>query len=319
MTLDIDRELQLVFGGILGLLVLASSIAAWLKTRLHSDSARATLENARQRINAWWVMSAVFGTALLTGAKGSLLLFFFLSWLALREFITLTPTSRADHGTLFVSFFILTPIQYLLIGIGWYGLFTVFIPVYGFLFIPIRSALVGDTERFLERIAKIQWGLMVAVYCVSYAPALLTIELQNYRGENAKLLLFLIVVVQLSDVFQYLWGKSFGRHKIAPDVSPNKTWEGFVGGVATATLLGTGLYWLTPFNPWQAAIMSFLCCLLGFAGGLTMSAIKRDRGVKDFGNLIEGHGGILDRIDSLCFSAPVLFHLTRFFFSVPAP
>ena len=319
MNLQIDRDLQLVFGGILGLLVLASTLAAWLKTRLHSDSARATLENARQRINAWWVMSAVFGTALLTGANGSLLLFFFLSWLALREFITLTPTSRADHGTLFVSFFILTPIQYLLIGIGWYGLFTVFIPVYGFLFVPIRSALVGDTERFLERIAKIQWGLMVAVYCVSYAPALLTIELQNYRGENAKLLLFLIVVVQLSDVFQYLWGKSFGRHKIAPDVSPNKTWEGFLGGVLTATLLGTGLYWLTPFSPWQAAIMSFVCCLLGFAGGLTMSAIKRDRGVKDFGNLIEGHGGILDRIDSLCFSAPVLFHLTRFFFSVPAP
>lgn len=319
MTLQIDRELQLVFGGILGLLVVATLFSAWLATRLQSDSARATLENARQRINAWWLMSAVFGGALLTGAKGSLLLFFFLSLLALREFITLTPTLRADHGTLFWCFFVMTPIQYLLIGIGWYGLFIIFIPVYGFLFIPIRSALVGDTERFLERIAKIQWGLMIAVYCVSYAPALLTIELRGFRGENAKLLLFLIVVVQLSDVFQYLWGKGMGRHKIAPDVSPNKTWEGFLGGVACATLLGTGLYWLTPFNPWQAALMAFICCLLGFAGGLTMSAIKRDGGVKDFGNLIEGHGGILDRIDSLCFSAPVLFHLSRFFFSASSP
>lgn len=317
MTFDIDRELQLVFGGILGLLVVASLFSAWLGTRLKSDSARATLANARQRINAWWVMSAVFGFALVAGPKGSLFLFFLLSLLALREFITLTPTLRADHGTLFWSFFVIAPLQYLLIAIGWYGLYSIFIPVYAFLFVPIRSALMGETERFLERIAKIQWGLMVAVYCVSYAPALLMIDLENYSGQNAKLLLFLIVVVQLSDVFQYLWGKSFGKHKIAPDVSPNKTWEGFVGGVATATLLGTGLYWLTPFDPRQAAIMSFICCLLGFAGGLTMSAIKRDRGVKDFGNLIEGHGGILDRIDSLCFSAPVLFHLTRFFFSAP--
>ena len=298
-------------------MILASSVAAWLATRVKSESGRATLANARQRINAWWVMSAVFGGALLTGAKGSLLLFLLISLLALREFITLTPTLRADHGTLFWSFFVITPIQYLLIYIGWYGLFTIFIPVYAFLFVPIRSALMGETERFLERIAKIQWGLMVAVYCVSYAPALLVIELKNYRGENAKLLLFLIVVVQLSDVFQYLWGKSLGKHKISPDVSPNKTWEGFLGGVATATLLGTGLYWLTPFEPRQAAVMAFVCCLLGFAGGLTMSAIKRDRWVKDFGNLIEGHGGILDRIDSLCFSAPVLFHLTRFFFSLP--
>lgn len=317
MTLSIDHELQLVFFGILGLLVVATVVGALLARRVTSESGKATLANARQRINAWWVMSGVFGFALVAGPQGSLLLFLFLSLLALREFITPTPTLREDHGTLFWSFFVIAPLQYLLIAIGWYGLYSIFIPVYAFLFVPIRSALMGETERFLERIAKIQWGLMVAVYCVSYAPALLMIELQHYRGENAKLLLFLIVVVQLSDVFQYLWGKSFGRHKIAPDVSPNKTWEGFLGGVATATLLGTGLYWLTPFTPGQAAVMAFVCCLLGFAGGLTMSAIKRDRGVKDFGNLIEGHGGILDRIDSLCFSAPVLFHLTRFFFSVP--
>jgi phosphatidate cytidylyltransferase len=315
MKLIVDHELLWAFGGILGLLLVASLVAAGLGKRSMSPSARATLDNARQRINAWWLMSGVFGAALLTGTMGSIMLFFCLSLLALREFISLTPTLRADHGTLFWSFFVITPLQYLLVGVGWYGLFSIFIPVYGFLFIPIRSALVGETERFLERIAKIQWGLLIAVYCVSHAPALLMLEIRDFRGENAKLLLFLIVVVQLSDVFQYLWGKTLGRHKIAPEVSPNKTWEGFVGGVATASLLGTGLFWLTPFAPWQAAILALICCLLGFAGGLTMSAIKRDRGVKDFGDVIEGHGGILDRIDSLCFSAPVLFHLTRYFFS----
>lgn len=315
MKLVVDHELLWAFGGILGLLLVASLVAAWLGRRPLGPSARATLDNARQRINAWWLMSAVFGAALLTGTTFSILFFFLLSLLALREFISLTPTLRADHGTLFWSFFVITPLQYLLVGVGWYGLFSIFIPVYGFLFIPIRSALVGETERFLERIAKIQWGLLIAVYCVSHAPALLMLEIRDFRGQNAKLLLFLIVVVQLSDVFQYLWGKTLGRHKIAPEVSPNKTWEGFVGGVATATLLGAGLFWLTPFAPWQAALMALICCLLGFAGGLTMSAIKRDRGVKDFGDVIEGHGGILDRIDSLCFSAPVLFHLTRYFFS----
>lgn len=317
MSLTIDRELQWIFGGILGLLVVATVVAAWLAQRVTSDSARATVANARARINAWWMMSAVFGLSLLGGIQGAVLLFFLLSLLALREFVTLTPTIRADHGTLVWSFFVITPLQYLLVWIGWYGLFVIFIPVYGFLFIPIRTAVIGETDRFLERIAKIQWALMIAVYCVSYAPALLMLEIHNYRGQNAKLLLFLIVVVQLSDVFQYLWGKTFGRHKIAPDVSPNKTWEGFLGGVGTATALGAALHWLTPYTPAVAGLFALVCCLLGFAGGLTMSAIKRDRGVKDFGNILEGHGGILDRIDSLCFSAPVLFHLTRFFFSEP--
>jgi phosphatidate cytidylyltransferase len=155
---------------------------------------------------------------------------------------------------------------------------------------------------------------MVCVYCISYAPALLILDVPGYKHQNAKLLLYLVIVVQLSDVFQYVWGKLLGKRKIAPLVSPNKTWEGFVGGIATASLLGTSLWWMTPFSPLQALGISLLITLLGFAGGLIMSAIKRDRGVKDFGSIIEGHGGILDRMDSICFSAPVFFHVTRFFF-----
>ena len=156
---------------------------------------------------------------------------------------------------------------------------------------------------------------MVCVYCVSHAPALLMLDLPGFEGRGARLLFFLIVVVQISDVLQYVWGKLLGKHKIAPVVSPSKTWEGFIGGALSATAIGAGLWWLTPYTPRQAALMAFLVVLLGFAGGLTMSAIKRDRGIKDYGALIEGHGGILDRIDSLCFAAPVLFHLTRYFWS----
>jgi phosphatidate cytidylyltransferase len=315
--MNLDRELLWTFGGVLGLLLVASVAGAILSRTARSESGRATVANMNSRIRAWWLMAAVFALSLGTGGIGSVVLFGLLSFLALREFITLTPTRRADHMTLFWAFFVITPLQYVLVGIGWYGLFSIFIPVYAFLFVPIRTAIGGDTEGFLERAAKIQWGLMVCVYCVSYAPAILKLELRGYEGQNGKLLLFLILVVQISDVLQYVWGKLAGRHKIAPNVSPNKTWEGFVGGILCATGIGTALWWLTPYTPLQAAGMSLTVTLLGFAGGLTMSAIKRDRGVKDYGELIPGHGGILDRIDSICFAAPVLFHLTRYFFYLP--
>jgi phosphatidate cytidylyltransferase len=309
-----DRELLWLFGGIAGTLVVATAVGQTLRLTLDGAGARATIANVNARIGAWWLMSAAFLVATLTGGIGSIVLFALVSLLALREFITLSPTTRADHRALAWSFFIVTPIQYVLVGIEWYGLFSIMIPVYAFLFVATRIVLAGETERFLERAATIQWGLMACVYCVSYAPALFLLDIEGYETSTGKLLLFLVVVVQASDVLQYVWGKLLGRRRIAPSVSPNKTWEGFVGGIACATLLGTCLWWATPFNPWQAAAMSLLICLAGFAGGLVMSAIKRDRGVKDYGGLLPGHGGVLDRIDSLLFAAPVFFHVTRFFF-----
>jgi phosphatidate cytidylyltransferase len=193
-------------------------------------------------------------------------------------------------------------------------MFSIFMPVFGFLFVPVMAALADDHEDFLARAAKVQWGLMVCVYGVSYAPALLTLEIPGFTGA-ARLLFFLVSVVQLSDVFQYVWGKLLGKHRIAPRISPNKTVEGLIGGIASATAVGAALHWATPFSPLQAAGMAFLASILGFFGGLTMSAIKRDRGVKDWGTMIEGHGGMMDRIDSLCFAAPVFFHTTRYFFT----
>ena len=314
MSVGIDRELLWLLAGVLVVLVIATVTGAILARRVRSDAGRATVTNLNARIQAWWVMCAVFAIALLTRGVGSVLLFALISFFALREFITLTPTGQGDHRTLLWVFFLVTPIQYWLVWSDWYGLFAIFIPVFVFLLAPTRAALAGDTERFLERTATIQWALMICVYAVSHAPALLMLEIPGYEDGSVKLLLFLVIVVQSSDVLQYIWGKLFGRHRIAPTVSPNKTWEGFLGGIATATLIGTGLWWITPFAPWEAALMSVVISLMGFAGGLTMSAIKRDHGVKDFGTLIAGHGGILDRIDSLCFAAPIFFHLTRYYF-----
>jgi phosphatidate cytidylyltransferase len=311
--MQFDQELLWIVGGIVALLALSSTITFFLKRR--PGGPNKVVANLDARVKAWWVMVAVFGLALATGGLGSVILFGLMSFFALREFITLTPTRPGDHRTLFWAFFIVTPLQYYLVAMHWYGLFTILIPVYAFILVPTRSALAGDSEHFLERTAKIQWALMICVYCVSHVPALLMLQIPGYEGQNAKLLLFFVLVVQISDVLQYVWGKLFGQHAIAPTISPNKTVEGFWGGILSATAVGTALWWATPFLWWQAALFAFLLTLMGFFGGLVMSAIKRDRGVKDYGTMIEGHGGVMDRIDSLCFAAPVFFHLVRYCFT----
>lgn len=313
ITFALDTTLGRLVGGVVALLVVASIIGWILTSQAKSEGARATVKNLNARIRAWWVMVFVFGIAIATGGIGSIILFGVASFLAMREFMTLAPTARTDHAVLFWAFFVLAPIQYYLVGVQWYGLFAILIPVYAFVAIPTRMAIAGDTTRFLERTSTVQWGLMACVYCVSHAPALLMLQVPDY-GPGATLLFYLVLVAQLNDVMQYVWGKLFGKHPIAPMVSPNKTWEGFIGGTATAVAVGAALWWATPFSPLAAGLMSLAITLMGFAGGLVMSAVKRDRGVKDYGSLIEGHGGVLDRIDSLLFAAPVFFHLTRFFY-----
>lgn len=315
--MKLDVELTWLVGGVIALLMLSSLIGWGLSRRVLSDPGQITVANLNARIRGWWMMTAVFGFALSTGGAGSVLLFCLTSFLALREFITLTPTHLGDHRALFWAFFFVTPMQYYLLWIQWYGLFAIFIPVYVFLLLPIRSAAAGETERFLERTAKIQWGLMICIYCASHTPAILMLlDIPGYAGQNGKLLFFFVLICELSDVLQYVVGKTCGKHAVAPTVSPGKTWEGLIGGVVATVAIGSGLWWATPFDPWQAAGLSLAIALTGFGGGLVMSAIKRDRGVKDWGRAIEGHGGVLDRIDSLCFAAPMFFHLTRYYFSV---
>jgi phosphatidate cytidylyltransferase len=274
------------------------------------------------RVRAWWLMFLILTASFLPRTPlPTFVLFFFVSFWALREFITLTPTRMGDHRTLFWVFFLFTPLQYILVaqGIKCYGLYSIFIPVYVYLFIPARIALAGDFKRFLERAAKIQAGILICVYALSYAPALLYLEYEvegvPWEGSSAGVLCYLILVVQIGELMQYVWSRFLGKRVIAPAINSSRTWEGFFGGVLTTTLIGAVLYWVTPYNPWQAAFVSMVTAVMGFAGSMTMSAIKRDRGVQDYGTLVEGHAGILDRVDSLCFAAPVFFHLTLFFFT----
>ena len=300
---------------IFGVLGVASIIGFILAKTAKTDSAKATVENLNARTKSWWIMVAFLIGALAAGRAGTDAAFALISFLALREFITATPTRRADHLSLFTAFFIVLPYQYWLVHSEWYGMFAIMIPVYAFVLLPVLAVVQGDATNFLERTARTQWGLMVCVYFISHIPMLLQLPLEDLALGRQGLILFLVTVVQGSDVLQYVWGKLLGKHKIAPKLSPKKTVEGFALGVLSASGIGASLHWMTPCTAWQAFAVSLLLCVFGFFGGLVMSAIKRDRGIKDWGTLIEGHGGMMDRIDSLCFSAPLFFHVLRYFFT----
>lgn len=309
----IEPTLALLYGGVLTLLVVSSTVGFVLSRKVSTDSGRDTVRNLNARIKAWWAMVFVFALAFLFGKGVTLVLFAMISFYCLREFLSLTPTHPSDHRAIAAAFYLFLPLQYWLLWIDWQTMLTILIPVYAFLLLPVLSVVKGVTSDFLERTAKIQWGLMLAVFCISHAPALLMLDLGAHKP--IYLLFFLITVVQLSDVLQYTFGKLFGRTRIAPNVSPSKTIEGFILGGLAASAVGAGLWWITPFTPLQAAGMAAAIVLAGFLGGLVLSAVKRSLGAKDWGAMIEGHGGALDRMDSVTFAAPLFYHLANYFFA----
>lgn len=307
-------QTAIIFFGVFAVLILASVIGQWLKRKHGADNP--TISNLNARIYTWWLMVLVLLAAFWFGKTGTLILFFLISFAALREFMTLVYRRRSDYYSMVACFYLLLPVQYYFVWDEWYGMFAIFIPVYGFLILPIIASLSGQTADFLERAAKTQWMAMICIFCISHVPALLFLDLDGFEpSRNILLLIFLIGVVQASDVLQYVWGKLVGGPKIMPALSPSKTVSGTVGGILSATLLAGLLAPITPFTFGQAALIGLMICLMGFFGGLVMSAIKRDYGVKDWGNMISGHGGMLDRVDSICFAAPVFFHIVRYFWN----
>lgn len=311
-----NSDVIILLSCIFGVLITGSLAGFFLTRRASTEKQRDTVENLNARVKAWWIMVIVLAIAFAMGATGVILLFAICSLAALREFLTLTNTKTADHRALAAAVFVVLPIQYVSVAMNWYGFYSIFIPVYAFLLIPVLAALRGQTDNFLIRISETQWALMISVFCVSHVPALLSLNIADYDGKNLFLIFFLLVVVQSSDVLQYVWGKLLGKHKVAPSLSPSKTWEGLIGGCLSASLVGAALHWVTPFTILQAAGLSIIITAMGFLGGLVMSAIKRDRGVKDWGHLIPGHGGFIDRLDSVIFSAPIFFHVVRFYWDI---
>ena len=302
-TLDI-LILAMVALGILTALTLLGEI---LRGRLPWGQTSPVVETFMTRVHSWWGMVILMTLAALSGRVGILLLFAFASFAALREFLTFATKRRADHLSLALGAFVILPLQYVFVGMGWTTLQTVFIPVYAFLLLPIVSALRGDPQRFLERVAETQWGLMICVYCVSHVPALINHGIAGGADRAVLLIVFLVMVVQFGDLFDYYAGRRFGRRRIAPGLSP-RTVEGAVTGVLAAALIGAGLSWITPLSPLAAAAMAALASGTGMFGSIVFAAIKRDKGVKDWSHLIPGQGGFLDQLDSVIFAAPIFYH-----------
>lgn len=311
IALDSAKPLLWALGGIYVLLVIASLFIAWQQRRWPERN----LTELVQRVRSWWIMVAIFSAALLFGATVTLIFLGLVSFLALKEYLSMIPTRRADRRVLFWAYLAI-PLQFYWIGIAWYGMFIVFIPVYLFLLLPLRMVLIGETDGFLRAVGTLHWGVMITVFGLSHAAYLIMLPGNaDTGGEGASLLLYLVFLTQFNDVAQYVWGKSFGKRPIVPKVSPNKTWAGFVGGVGTTTLLAVVIApWLTPMDTPAALFSGLLIGVGGFIGDVNMSALKRDLGIKDSGRLIAGHGGILDRVDSLSFTAPLFFHFVRYGF-----
>ncbi len=307
MLIALTSSVMVILGGVWVLLLLATA-AVW---RL----APAPDSELRQRIRSWWLIVALCSLALTFSRTIALLFFGLVSFLALKEYLTLIATRHADRRVLFWAYLSI-PIQYFWIAIEWYGMFIIFIPVYLFLLLPVVMVLNGETQGHLRAAGTLHWGLMSMVFSLSHLAYLLVLPQGEYpQVSGPGLVLFLLLLTELNDVAQYCWGKALGKHKISPTVSPNKTAEGFIGGVFSTVLLAALLApWLTPFNLRDALWAGLLIAVAGFFGDLSLSALKRDLGIKDSGNLLPGHGGILDRIDSLTYTAPLFFHFTRYFY-----
>lgn len=284
----------------------------WLRPGSSGDGKSAEL---RARIRSWWVMILLVAAALVLGRAATVILFAFVSYLALKEYFTIIPTRRADRVVLLVAY-LAVPVQYWWVGTAWYGMFVIFVPVYMFLILPAAMVLRGETEGFLKAAGTMHWGLMIAVFAISHAAYLLAVPPPaSPPGTGAGLLLLLLILTEFNDVAQFVSGRSFGRRKITPKVSPNKTVEGFLGGLAATTILAAILApVLTPIAMLPAAAIGAILAGAGFCGDIVMSAVKRDLGIKDTGTILPGHGGILDRIDSLVFTAPLFFHIVRYFY-----
>lgn len=289
---------------VLGLLGLAS-IVCYLLQYKHPER---DYEELKKRINSWWWMIGILFICLALSTTTALILFAFISFLALKEFFSIVPLRLNDRRVVFLAYLAI-PLQYYWVAIGWYGMFIIFIPVYVFLLLPMRMVLIGETKGFIQSAGIIHWATMLTVYCISHVAYLLVLPVKNPQAGAVGLVIFILFMTELNDISQYIAGKLFGKHKIIPKVSPNKTWEGFIGGLFAISLLSTLIApWLTPLNAWQGLGAGVLISCAGFIGDVVISSVKRDLAIKDSGTLIPGHGGILDRLDSLMYTAPLFFH-----------
>lgn len=294
---------QLVLA-IVVVLVVATLVGRSIKRRYSPHAPHAVIDNMNTRIDAWWIIVGLVGIASWFGAGGLALLFAAASVQGLREYL---PRTLARSLGVWIWLMAAAGAQYALALSNAPIAFMLLVPT-GVLSILGFSALgVSPVPRSKDLAA----AALLCVYCISHIPAIAALDAPNRAGSGLGPALFAVIVVQGSDVVQYIAGKLAGRHPIAPRLSPGKTVEGALAGVLGAGALGASLAGLTPYGASTAALLGVVLGALGIAGGLLFSAMKRRRGIKDWGTIIPGHGGVLDRLDSLCLSAPAFYHLLR--------
>ena len=316
-SLTVDQQVALLFVVLFGALAVFSITAITLSLRRNGEESERHQE-LRRDLRALWAGAALFWLAWMTAPVGATLAFALLSFVALREFITLAPTRRSDHRSLILAFFVVLPVPYLLVGSRSFDLFTVFIPVYVFLAIPVTSALAGDPERFLERNAKIQWGIMVCVYGLSHGPALLLLTFRGHEGRGAFLVFFLVTVAMSAQLVQEAMTRLLRRRPLARHIDRDFSARAWAIGALAGAVIGAALYWVTPFKAPQAFAMGFIAGGAGTLGEFVMKALKKDAGVRYWGNRssVTGAVGLLDRVAPLAFAAPVFFHSVRWYFQL---
>ena len=307
-SVNLIAEIQWVIAIILFILAFAT-ILFWIWDKLSPSK---LVEEMQIRTRSWWIMCFIFLFASLINPIITYIALAFLSFLTLREIYSLLKLREMDRSILFFCYLCI-PIQYYLAYKGHYNLFLIFIPVFMFIIIPFLLVLTGETKDIIRSMCILPTSLMLGVYGISHLALLINFpEMNNDEISGKALLLFLIFITEANDIMQFVWGKIFGKNKILPNVSPNKTWEGFIGGILSTTLIGYLMGFLTPLSTLQLIIISFSISILGFMGDSILSAVKRDFGVKDMGNTIPGHGGVLDRVDSLSTTASPFFHIVYF-------
>ncbi|MEI5906772.1 phosphatidate cytidylyltransferase [Bacillus spongiae] len=294
------------------ILIMACAMAIFhlLFYAVKSLKEREDFSTINARVKTWWGMLGVFAIATLFNPTISLISILFLSFFALKEFFSMITTRKVDRQ-LFWWAYLAIPIQFYWISIEWYGMFIVFIPVYVFLFLPLPRIIGNGTVGFLRSVSSTQWGIMLMVFGLSH--------LAYYQVANpiygANLVLFLVVLTQANDVVQFLVSIFLGKKRVIPSAHPNITWEGFLLSLMTTTALSTSLYsYLTPLDLKFGILSGVIISLSGFLGNLTIWVLKRDLligNAEKFQKLKESY---LTRVDSLTYSAPIFFHVIRYYF-----
>jgi phosphatidate cytidylyltransferase len=316
MPLTLNETFLAIVSALVILAALATGAGQWIASRTLGTLKMARFDVLNSRLRASWSLIAVFTIAFAFGPVGLLIVFGLASFFALREFVSLTPIRASDHWALVVAFYLVIPAQYLLLAYGRTSLFTVFIPVYVFLLLPAIMAIRADTDRFLERVAKVQWGLMVSVYCISHAPAIATLSIPGHEERGALLLLYFLLVLYLTDLLQIM--ASAALHGPALRSNPAKTVRGVLSGGAAGTLIGGALWFLTPFTFVQALAMSAVIVVSGFLGTVVLASVKKSLGARDWDTEIVLTRGVLERLDALTFAAPVFWQITRYLWVIRA-